>query len=60
MRVNPRAERKSLKKEQEKERGGAVVAGEDVAGRKDKERTKERRLALMHHRSNGMGRGRWG
>lgn len=31
---------------------------EEDEGRKDKERTKERRLALMHHRGNGMVRGR--
>lgn len=42
-------------------RGRGDGGGEEVAedeGRKDKERTKERRLALMHHRGNGMVWGR--
>lgn len=37
--------------------GGGEEVAEDE-GRKDKERTKERRLALMHHRGNGMVWGR--
>jgi hypothetical protein len=37
------------------ERMSMRLAGEDVVGRKDKAKTKERRLALMHRQSNGMG-----
>lgn len=47
--------------EGQRRRGRGDGGGEEVAedeGRKDKERTKERRLALMHHRGNGMVWGR--